>query len=52
VTVLFSERVKPVGGAVAGARAVRGGSGAVESVLSRRRAVVELAQQAVDASRL
>jgi hypothetical protein len=52
MTVLFSERVKRVGGAVAGLRAVRDRSAAIESVLSRRRAAVELAQRAVDASRL
>ncbi len=50
VTVLLSERVKRVGGAVAGARAVRTRGGAVESVLADRRAVIELAQGVVDGS--
>ena len=50
VTVLFSERVKRVGGATAGARAVRRRSAAIESVLAHRRAVVELAQRVADGS--
>jgi glycerol-3-phosphate O-acyltransferase/dihydroxyacetone phosphate acyltransferase len=44
VAVLFSERVKRVGGAIAGARAVRTRRAVIDSVLADRRAVVELAQ--------
>ena len=43
VAVRFSERVKRLGGAVAGARAVRARGGAVDSVLANRRTVVDLA---------
>lgn len=42
VTVLFSERVKRIGGLVAGARAVRARRGVLESVLANRVAVVDL----------
>ena len=52
VTVLFSERVKRVGGALAGARAVRSRSAVVETVLANRAAVVELAQGVADTSTL
>lgn len=48
VTVLFSERVKRVGGAVAGARAVRSRREVIDTVLANRRAVVDLAQGARD----
>ena len=52
VTVLFSERVKRVGGALAGARAVRSRSAVIETVLANRRAVVELSQRVADTSKL
>ena len=45
LTVLFSERVKRLGGALAGARAVRGRGAAIESVLANRLAVVDLARR-------
>lgn len=48
LAVLFSERVKRIGGAVAGARAVRGRRAVIDTVLAHRRAVVELAQGVVD----
>jgi hypothetical protein len=50
VTVLFSERVKRVGGAVAGARAVRTRGALVDSVLAHRVALVDLALGVVDGS--
>jgi glycerol-3-phosphate O-acyltransferase/dihydroxyacetone phosphate acyltransferase len=46
VTVLFSERVKRVGGAVAGARAVRSRGAVISTVLANRNAVVALAREA------
>ncbi len=52
VTVLFSERVKRVGGALSGAHAVRSRSTVIETVLANRRAVVELAQGVGDTSSL
>jgi hypothetical protein len=50
VTVLFSERVQRVGGALTGARAVRSRSMVIETVLANRRAVEELAQGVADTS--
>lgn len=43
VAVLLSERVKRIGGAVAGARAVGSRHTVIDSVLAHRRSVVELA---------
>ena len=52
VTVLFSERVKRVGGALAGARAVRTRRAVIDTVLANRRAVVDLARGVLDGSAL
>jgi 1-acyl-sn-glycerol-3-phosphate acyltransferase len=50
VTVLFSERVKRVGGAVAGGRAVRGRRAVIDTVLANRRSVVESARSVLEGS--
>jgi hypothetical protein len=50
VTVLFSERVKRLGGALAGVRAVRNRGILIQSVLAHRNAVVDLALGVVDGS--
>jgi glycerol-3-phosphate O-acyltransferase / dihydroxyacetone phosphate acyltransferase len=50
VAVLFSERVKRLGGALAGARAVRTRRALIDTVLANRRAVVDLAEGVVDSS--
>jgi hypothetical protein len=52
VTVLFSERVKRLGGALAGARAVRTRRAVIDTVLANRRAVVDLAKGVLDESTL
>jgi hypothetical protein len=52
VTVLFSERVKRLGGALAGARAVRTRRAVIDTVLANRRAVVDMAKGVLDESTL
>jgi hypothetical protein len=47
VTVLFSERVKWIGGALAGARSVTTGGAFITTVLTDRRAVVESGRRVV-----
>jgi 1-acyl-sn-glycerol-3-phosphate acyltransferase len=50
VTVLFSERVKRIGGALAGAGAIRMRRAVLDTVHANRRALADVARSALDAS--